>query len=337
MTVYSAGVGATVDESKAHSPVRDSATVLNAADRARIVNGALRLLQSAYVFPQVAAKMDETIRDQLAKGAYDSAVEPSTFAYLLTRDLQQVSGDKHIHVFYSKSPRSDPGTRPDEPGPQARLESERKMNFGFQSLGVLPGNIGYLDLRMFSGLSEADDTAVAAMEVLANTDALIIDLRNNGGGSPHMIDLLASYLFDGVVHLNDFYLRQGDRTVQFFTAAEVRGRRYGVSKPVFILTSHRTFSGAEEFAYDLQVLKRATIVGETTGGGANPGSPRWINEHFRIWVPHGTAVNPVTKNNWEGTGVEPDVKVDAPQALEAAQAEALKRLKEKRQPGTTQK
>ena len=142
------------------------------------------------------------------------------------------------------------------------------------------------------------------------------------------IGWISSYLFDKVVHLNDFYIRETDTREEFFTRAEVPGRRYGQTKPVYVLTSNRTFSAAEEFTYNLKSLKRATIVGETTGGGAHPGGVRRITDHFGIWLPNGRAINPVTGTNWEGVGIEPDIKVPSAEALRAAHLAALEKIKE---------
>jgi C-terminal processing protease CtpA/Prc len=128
------------------------------------------------------------------------------------------------------------------------------------------------------------------------------------------------------VHLNDFYIRETDSRREFFTTAEVQGRRYGIDKPVYVLTSNRTFSAAEEFTYNLKNLKRSITVGETTGGGAHPGGVRRITQHFGIWLPNGRAINPITKTNWEGTGIEPDIKTDAAQAQYAAHLDALKKI-----------
>jgi C-terminal processing protease CtpA/Prc len=238
-----------------------------------------------------------------------------------------VSKDKHLRVRYSSEPLPD---RRGEPTPEERarfVENARRGNHGFNKLERLAGNVGYLELLGFSGIPEAGATAVAAMNFLANADALIIDLRQNGGGSPAMIGLVTSYLVDDRVHLNDFYYRERDEMQQFWTWPYVEGRRFGASKPVYVLTSNRTFSAAEEFTYNLKNLKRATIVGETTGGGAHPGGPRRITAHFSIWVPAGRAINPISKTNWEGTGVEPDIKVESKQALKAAHLDALKKLR----------
>ena len=121
-------------------------------------------------------------------------------------------------------------------------------------------------------------------------------------------------------------MRETNSTREFFTTAEVEGRRYGNSKPVYVLVSNRTFSAAEEFTYNLKNLQRATIVGETTGGGAHPGGVRRITDHFGIWLPNGRAINPITKTNWEGTGIEPHIKAEAARALDAAHLDALKKL-----------
>jgi C-terminal processing protease CtpA/Prc len=167
------------------------------------------------------------------------------------------------------------------------------------------------------------------MGFVANSDAIIFDLRRNGGGDPAMVALISSYLFgDKPVHLNDLYWRKGDRTDEFWTDPKAAAFKLE-NKPIYVLTSSRTFSGAEEFSYNLKNLKRAVIVGETTGGGAHPGSGQRLSEHFQVFVPSGRAISPITKTNWEGTGVEPDVKVPKEQALITAQIMILKDLESK--------
>jgi hypothetical protein len=307
---------------------QQSPPTLDAATRNQVIDGAIDHMRRAYIFADVAEKMAASIREQAGKNAYDNIASPREFAEILTRHLQDVSHDKHLRILY------DPSGLPQRQGPPTaadrarQMADERRRNFGFQRVERLDGNVGYIELLGFSGSEEVAEAAVPAMNFVANTDALIFDLRRNGGGSPVTIGLVSSYLFDTVVHLNDFYIREFDRTEQFFTKPDVQGRKYGATKPVFVLTSGRTFSAAEEFTYNLKNLKRATIVGETTGGGAHPGGVRRITDNFGIWLPNGRAINPITKTNWEGVGIEPDIKVEAAQALKAAHLAALRKIRE---------
>jgi C-terminal processing protease CtpA/Prc len=200
-----------------------------------------------------------------------------------------------------------------------------KMNCGFEKVEILSGNVGYLKFDMFADPDVCGPTVVAAMNFVANVDAIIFDLRENGGGDPKMVALVSTYLFSKPTHLNDLWERKGESTSQDWTLPYVPGKRLD-GKPAFVLTSKQTFSGAEEFTYNLKNLKRATIVGETTGGGAHPVSGHRIDDHFMIGVPFAKAVNPISKTNWEGTGVEPDVKVSAADALAMAQKLAAEKL-----------
>ena len=155
------------------------------------------------------------------------------------------------------------------------------------------------------------------MGLVANVDALVFDVRENGGGWPDMVSYVVSYLFANRTHLSDQWERKTNKTTEYWTTPDLPGKKL-IGKPVYVLTSKETFSGGEEFAYDLKTLKRATIVGETTGGGAHPTGPKRLDDHFGISVPVERSINPVTKTDWEGTGVEPDVKVPADKALERA-------------------
>ncbi|MGA9770956.1 MAG: S41 family peptidase [Blastocatellia bacterium] len=305
---------------------------IDAATRTAVIEGALKYLNNYYVFPETAKKMELAIRERLQKKEYDEITSAITLASKLTLHLQEVSHDKHLRVRYSHEPVPE-RKHNDEPTAEEQeqfLTFLRQTNFGFEKLERLSGNIGYLDLRGFNPAEYGAETVVAAMNFVANTDSLIIDLRRNGGGDPAMVALISSYLFDAdPVHLNDLYWREGDSTRQWWTLPYVPGKRYGIKKDVYVLTSKYTFSAAEEFTYNLKNLKRATIIGETTGGGANPGGVRRINEHFMIFVPSGRAINPYSKTNWEGTGVTPDVSVPADQALKVAQVAALNKLIEK--------
>jgi retinol-binding protein 3 len=238
-----------------------------------------------------------------------------------------VSHDKHLRVGYSAAvlpPMPPRGATPPPPPPEA-FEWARQINYGFERVERLAGNIGYLDLRQFGPPPLIGDAAAAAMTFLANASAVIIDLRQNGGGSPDAVALLASYFFDGPpVRLNDIYDRPTNETRQFRTLPYVPGKRLA-DKDLYILTSARTFSAAEDFTYALKNLKRATIVGEVTGGGAHPVAPHRLGDHFMIGVPSGRSISSITNTDWEGIGVEPDIKVPAAKALATAHLKALEK------------
>lgn len=300
-------------------PAVDSAT------KTQVIDNVLRSLNDEYVFPETAKKMEADIRARQKNNEYDTVATARGFADKLTADLQSVSHDKHLRVRYSD--RAIPVRQnQDEPTDAEKAEETRYvkfMNSGFEQVERMRGNIGYIRFNGFVDPEKGADTVQAAMNFVADTDALIFDLRSNGGGDPAMVRLICSYLFgDKPVHLNDLYWRKGNRTEEFWTTPTVAGKKY-LDKDVYVLTSSRTFSGAEEFSYNLKNLKRATIVGETTGGGANPGDFVRLTDHFGAFVPGGRAVNPITKTNWEGTGVEPDVKVPRDQALKTAYLLAL--------------
>lgn len=306
---------------------RQAAPVLSAATRQQVIDGAIEHMQRAYIFEDVAAKMAAALRAHAKAGTYDAIASGADFAAVLTKHLQEVSKDKHLRILYNPAgiAGAQPATTDEER--TRRIAAERRNNYGLHRVERLDGNVGYIELRGFSGSPDAGAVVSAAMNMLANTDALIFDLRRNGGGSPVTIGFISSYLFDKRVHLNDFYIRETGRRQSFHTSETVDGRKYGESKPVYILTSNRTFSAAEEFTYNLKNLKRAVIVGETTGGGAHPGGVRRITEHFGIWLPTGRAINPITGTNWEGVGIAPDIAVDPADALRAGHLDALKKIR----------
>jgi len=306
-----------------------AAQPIDAATRQQVVDQLTRALEERYVFPDVARQVAAALRGPARR--WDAATDAAEFARVLTDELKALTRDKHLRVSHSETP--VPDARADDRPAQADIDRFRQrataMNFGIERVERLPGNVGYLELRSFTSAEWAGEAIAAAMTLLARTEALIVDLRRNGGGDPATVALLTSYLLDRRTHLNDLYFRPTDRTTQFWSHDWVSGARYGGTKPVYVLTSARTFSAAEEFSYNLKNLKRATLVGETTGGGAHPGELRKVGAHFRAFVPTGRAINPITKTNWEGSGVEPDVKVDAADALRVAQLRALAPLVER--------
>jgi len=317
---------------------------IDAATRTQVIEGVLKNLNEGYVFPEVAKAMEQNIRDRAAKKEYDEITSAKLFARTLTEHLQAISRDKHLRVNYRAAAlaagESLPGSvrivRVPEGGgsttgggaPMRRISrspGEASGNSGLEKVETLEGNLGYLDFSMFDASAEANEKVAAAMNKLADTDALIIDLRRCRGGAQSTITHLMSYFFDKSVHLSDAYDRLTGSTNASWSLAEVPGRRYG-AKDVYLLTSRFTFSAAEDISYTLKNLRRATLVGETTGGGAHPVMGRRINEHFFVMVPFARYISPVTKTNWEGTGVKPDVEVPADHALKVAQLMALKKL-----------
>lgn len=306
-----------------------TATLLAACALAASAHAAPQQLDDDYVYPDVARKMGQALRSRQARGAYDDLAEPKAFARALTDDLRDVSHDKHLRVFAADAP-LPPIPLDGKPTPEQESAMQQQMaahGFGVFKTEIMAGNIGYLDLRGFAPVKFAAPAITAAMTQVADTAALIIDLRWNGGGDPAGVAWLASYLFDSRTHLNDLAWRKDNKTDAFWTEATVPGKCYGQTKPVYVLTSPRTFSGGEEFSYDMQQLKRATLVGETTGGGANPGGVRRLSPYFGAFIPKGRAINPITKTSWEGTGVVPEIKVPADAALATAHRLATERVK----------
>jgi C-terminal processing protease CtpA/Prc len=303
------------------------------AVRADVIEQLLKALNESYVFPETAKNMETDLRTRVKKGEYDAITSAKAFAEKLTADLQSVSKDKHLRVRYSAQviPVRKQAAEPTEAEKANEARYTRFMNAGFETVERMRGNIGYIKFLGFMNPELGSDVVASAMNFISNTDALIFDLRENGGGDPAMVALICSYLFgDKPVHLNDLYWRKGNRIEEFWTKPVVSGKKY-LDKDVYVLTSNRTFSGAEEFSYNLKNLKRATIIGETTGGGAHPGDMVRLNDHFGVFLPTGRAINPITKTNWEGTGVEPDIKVPKDQALKTAYLMALNKAVEKAQ------
>ena len=289
---------------------------IDSAARAQVVAGAIAKLDENYVFPEIAKKMADTVRARLRRGAYDRISNGLTFASTLTQHFQEVSRDKHLRVNFVPA-----GVPERRQSPSAETQGRRISDpeqCGFLRSEKLEGNVGYVKFNFFASPDECGDVATEFITKVTDADALIIDLRDNGGGDPAMVAHISSYLFSKRIHLNDIWERPGNKTENFHTNPALLGRKLGDDKPVYVLTSNRTFSGAEEFSYNLKNLKRATIVGETTGGGAHPVNGHRIHAKFMIGVPFARAINPITKTNWEGTGVEPDVKVAASDALDVA-------------------
>jgi hypothetical protein len=324
-----------------------------------IVTTAMSLLRANYVFPEVADQAATAVEARLAAGEYDN-LDEITLTQLLTRQLQEITGDKHLRLQAGGGPGpgpGGPGPGPGGPGPgpggpgrgpvpgpvpgpgpdgpepadhEARRQAMRRRgrldNFGIQRVERLDGNVGYLDVRRVAMAANAGPAIAAAMELVAGTYALILDLRHNGGGAPDGVALWCSYLVEEQpIHLNDIFHADTGETRQFWTLPYLPGTRY-VDRPVYALISSHTFSGGEEFCYNLQALGRAELIGETTGGGAHPTRPFPISRAVHIGIPFARSINPITGTNWQGTGVVPDVAVPEAEAYDVAYGKALRHV-----------
>jgi hypothetical protein len=305
---------------------------LDEATRQKTIDAISEALTEYYVYPDLAAKMIQAIRDHQKRGNYNSIVDGNEFADALSRDLRDVSQDKHLFVGYDPyilpTTQSAPSDEPRQPSPadEARFRTMLEHdNCTYSKVEILNHNIGYITFGAFPDPNICGSTVVAAMNFVAHTDALIFDLRENHGGDPSMVDFMVSYLFRESTHINDLTNRHDNETHQYWTLPWIPGPRF-IDQPVYVLTSHETFSAGEEFTFDLKTQKRGTIVGETTGGGAHPVRGMPAGDHFTIGVPFGRPINPVTKGDWEGKGVEPDVKVSAVDALITAEKLAAEKL-----------
>ncbi len=305
---------------------------VDTAVRHAVLDSLIAALNANYVFPAVARDLERELRRRERGGAFDRIGSAEAFADTLTILLRRVGHDRHFRVGYRYEP--IPMLQREGPPPPEELRrltrQAERTNFGFERAERLAGNIGYLEVRQFAPATPAAGAAaVAAMNLLAHTDALIIDVRRNGGGSPEMVALLSSYLFpdDDRTHLNDLVMRDGghEREEQYHTLPWVPGSRY-TGKEVFVLTSARTGSAAEEFSYNLKNLARATLVGDTTIGAANPGGFVRLSEHFAAFISNGRARNPISHTNWEGSGVLPDLPCSTDSALVVAHVSALEHL-----------
>jgi hypothetical protein len=282
-----------------------AASALDATARAEVVEALAQKLESSYAVAEAGERMAKAVRGKLASGAYDQMLSPEAFARELHADVRAVVDDRHLRVSFDGARAvARPG------GPPPGMPDVRNGAIG--RLEVLRGNIGYMEV---SGVPPGANPAIdAAFAFLRNTDALIIDLRGNGGGMPQTVAYYMSYLSEGAPYT---VMRVQDRLRGVFESqtTDLGDRSYGAKKPVYVLTSRFTFSGGEEFAYDVQAFKRGVTVGETTGGGANPGGPQSLGRGFTVFLPTGLAKHPATGTSWEGVGVKPDVAVEPAVAL----------------------
>ena len=302
---------------------------VDAATRRAVVDTLADRLERFYVFADRGREYARAMQQHVRRGRYEGVTSSMAFADTITKDLQALSKDLHLRLHYrfDPLPANENDDAPDPGEARRQLEFERVRNFGFEKVQRLAGNVGYLDLRMFSGRAEAMPTAVAAMNFLGHCDAVIVDLRRNGGGSPAMIDLLLTYFTEPgeMKLLNRFYQRETDRLSDFTTLPYVPGPNLH-GRPLYVLTSGRTGSAAEEFAYNVKTHQYGRTVGQVSGGAAHPGRLFRLADHFAAFVATGRAVNPVTNTNWEGVGVSPDIEAPVADAIKVAHAHALEAM-----------
>ncbi|KQV47607.1 MULTISPECIES: S41 family peptidase [unclassified Duganella] len=297
---------------------------INHQQRTALIDKVVKELDAHYVYPAQLQGVGEKLRAT----DFNTATTEEAFADALTERLRELVRNRHLGIMHDADgfPGMDREERPLSDQERAQMYAQvAASGYGIERVERLPGNVGYFKTKSFAPGTPSAPAVAKAMTSLADTEALIIDLRDNGGGSRDAVPLLASYLFDKPARLNDLFAREGNKTIENWTSKEVAGKRFGGTKPVYILASQGTYSAAEDFIYALKNLKRAVIIGETTKGGASPAKLFWLDRNFAILIPQETSISPVTRTNWEGVGIAPDIAVPAADALQAAQAEIRKR------------
>ncbi|MER6393233.1 S41 family peptidase [Streptomyces sp. NPDC001523] len=282
----------------------------------QIIEEALERIDAGYVFPGKFPSIEAAIKGRLTAGDYEGLDGPA-LCEAVTAHLQEVCPDKHLRLLWTDEPQSSAPADADG-GRAAFLALLRAEGQGIRRVEQLEGNVGLIELRRVATAGEGASAIGAAMQLVAHSSALVLDLRACLGGSPEGAAMWCSYFFpDDQVHLNDIHDRRTDTTRQFWTTAYLPAPRY-LDRPVQVLTSGTTFSAGEDIAYTLQANGRAVVLGETTRGGAHPTTRYTVTDHIQVTVPTARAVNTVTGTNWEGVGVVPDVPIPADQALEEA-------------------
>lgn len=300
---------------------------LNSQEKQRIFTGSLDLIERNYHFKEKIPQITQSMRTLWNKGKYKPFADVNAFTNALAEDLRSISGDRHFSFFYMEPDIAvKAGQTPNVPW---HLVQDKFLNNGLNEVAVLPGNVGYIRIQAFGSM---DDYLPGAFALVQTADALIVDIRGNGGGMPP--NAVISYLLpEDSIHL--ITIIWNDHTDSMFTQKKLAGPRF-LDRPVYLLTDKGTFSSAEEFAYDLQQLKRVVVVGERTGGGANPGGAMPVMEfankaRLDLFIPTARVIHPVSGTNWEGTGIVPDIETASREALHEAHIRALTQL-EKTEP-----
>jgi len=295
--------------------------------RTETIDAVLQLLKSKYAYPEIVPRMEAAIREKQKSGQYDSITDGNKLAEIITADLRAVFDDKHLRLSFSAEPIALRSAKSGLPTPDELEKARRRQmrqNFGLQKVEILNGNVGLIKINYFAPLEWSVDVYSAALNTVANTDALIIDVSENGGSMDiDTMPFFSSYLFDKPVQFGDIYWPETNEKRQLWTSAVVPGKKF-LGKPVYLLTSRRTASGAEAFVAYLKRLKRASSIGETTAGATMPGMSHRVNEHFSIWISTGRSSSGAAEN--ENKGVMPDTQTAPENALKTAYMQALNQL-----------
>jgi hypothetical protein len=302
-------------------------------NKKQIIDSLGKELEEFYIRPNAVGDIKKKLNENYKKGTYKNILNPNEFALKLTTDLLEVSKDLHFRVMYDPEWGASQQKNEDK-AVQQKIKAEelieaRKKNFGFQQARILEGNIGYLEFDYFEDPAIASETAAVAMQFLNNTDALIIDLRKNNGGAMEMGQFISSYFYSGkeLLLYKYYYYEKNRKKIEreMWLLPSVPGKRLD-DIDIYILTSGATFSAAEWMSYSLQNLKRVTIVGEKTAGGAHPVNRTALPNGFSVNIPFGEVKDPITNLDFEGKGVVPDVLCKSEEAINTSHLLALKKL-----------
>ncbi|HEY9179883.1 MAG TPA: S41 family peptidase [Candidatus Baltobacteraceae bacterium] len=308
----------------APAPAPSPSPQIDATVRSQTITAAEKALDM-YFFIEKAPAIKAALEAQRAHLVAIS--DPDKFSDAVTKTMYAVAHDKHLGLHYSSEvlPPHAAGTIKRSPAEIADAKAFfRYVDYGYMTSAHLAGNIGYVRIGGFPDYPSPKNTFDQMMSLMSVSDALIIDMRSNGGGDPKSVNYLLAYFFPKSVEVTGFQWRRKGKVTpeKMYTPVHVGAQRY-LKKPVYVLTGTDTISGGEQFCYDMQALHRATLIGATTAGGANIGGDVRLNDHFAIFIPVGTARNPYTGGNWEGTGVKPDIAMDQKAALLKAYTMAL--------------
>ena len=302
-------------------------------DKSVILDKAIRLMEENYIYPARVNAVAQQLKHRLEKRGYDSLGSMEEFLGVLNNDLERSGNDHHLNISVGaarvKQIRAD--EKNDKEGKEeviteGFLQQIRYENFRMRKLERLDGNIGYFNFLSFTPLQVSKQSLVAAMNFLLYSNAIIIDLRDNGGGYAQTMNFLLSYFLEDSSAVSVHRFRKDNKVVKTFTVKDELINKFPRTTPVYVLVSNRTSSAAEAFAFTLQQYKRAVIIGEQTKGEGNPGRLFVINDSLYMMIPTAEGINALSGKSIEATGVVPDIKIERSKAMTMALLEANRSL-----------